>query len=120
MLDHHHRIRSRRQRSSGHDLNRLTLGKRSAKPALARPHRTHNPQRPRQIPSTHRIPIARGPIDSLAHLLIGALTEAAIFIAHADDKPADSSGDMKKTKKKSKKKDSGDMGDMKKGDMDKK
>jgi AcrR family transcriptional regulator len=30
--------------------------------------------------------IARGPIDSLAHLLIGALTEAAIFIAHADDK----------------------------------
>jgi AcrR family transcriptional regulator len=32
--------------------------------------------------------IAPGPIDSLAHLLIGALTEAAIFIAHADDKPA--------------------------------
>jgi AcrR family transcriptional regulator len=32
--------------------------------------------------------IARGPIYSLAHLLIGALTEAAIFIAHADDKPA--------------------------------
>jgi AcrR family transcriptional regulator len=32
--------------------------------------------------------IARGPIDSLAHLLIGALTEAAIFIAHADDQPA--------------------------------
>ena len=32
--------------------------------------------------------IASGPIDSLAHLLIGALTEAAIFIAHADDKPA--------------------------------
>jgi hypothetical protein len=31
---------------------------------------------------------ARGPIDSLAHLLIGALTEAAIFIAHADDQPA--------------------------------
>jgi len=24
----------------------------------------------------------------LAHLLIGALTEAAIFIAHADDQPA--------------------------------
>jgi AcrR family transcriptional regulator len=32
--------------------------------------------------------IARGPVDSLAHLLIGALTEAAIFIAHADDQPA--------------------------------
>src|SRR5271166_2938229 len=32
--------------------------------------------------------IAPGPIDSLAHLLIGALTEAAIFIAHADEKPA--------------------------------
>src|SRR5271168_5178531 len=32
--------------------------------------------------------IAPGPIDSLAHLLIGALTEAAIFIAHADDQPA--------------------------------
>jgi AcrR family transcriptional regulator len=32
--------------------------------------------------------IARGPIDSLAHLLIGALTEAAIYIAHADDQPA--------------------------------
>ncbi|HMD05636.1 MAG TPA: TetR/AcrR family transcriptional regulator [Candidatus Binatus sp.] len=32
--------------------------------------------------------IARGPIDSLAHLLIGAVTEGAIFIAHADDKPA--------------------------------
>ena len=29
--------------------------------------------------------IARGPVDSLAHLLIGAITEAAIFIAHADD-----------------------------------
>lgn len=32
--------------------------------------------------------IAPAPIDSLAHLLIGALTEAAIFIAHADDKAA--------------------------------
>jgi AcrR family transcriptional regulator len=32
--------------------------------------------------------IAPRPIDSLAHLLIGALTEGAIFIAHADDKPA--------------------------------
>jgi AcrR family transcriptional regulator len=32
--------------------------------------------------------IARGPIASLAHLLIGAITEAAIFIAHADDQPA--------------------------------
>src|SRR5271154_7096008 len=32
--------------------------------------------------------IAPGPVDSLAHLLIGAVTEAAIFIAHADDKPA--------------------------------
>src|SRR5277367_6672838 len=32
--------------------------------------------------------IARGPVDSLAHLLIGAVTEAAIFIAHAEDKPA--------------------------------
>jgi AcrR family transcriptional regulator len=32
--------------------------------------------------------IARGPIESLAHLLMGAITEAAIFIAHADDKPA--------------------------------
>ncbi len=32
--------------------------------------------------------IAPGPIDSLAHLLIGATTEGAIFIAHADDKSA--------------------------------
>ena len=32
--------------------------------------------------------IARGPVDSLAYLLMGAVTEAAIFIAHADDKPA--------------------------------
>jgi AcrR family transcriptional regulator len=32
--------------------------------------------------------IARGPVDSLAHLLMGAVTEGAIFIAHADDKPA--------------------------------
>src|SRR5271156_1569442 len=32
--------------------------------------------------------IARGPFDSLAHLLMGAITEAAIFIAHAEDKPA--------------------------------
>jgi AcrR family transcriptional regulator len=32
--------------------------------------------------------IARGPIESLAHLLMGAITEAAIFIAHADDKLA--------------------------------
>ena len=32
--------------------------------------------------------IAPGPVDSLAHLLIGAVTEGAIFIAHADDKPA--------------------------------
>jgi AcrR family transcriptional regulator len=32
--------------------------------------------------------IARGPVESLAHLLMGAITEAAIFIAHADDKPA--------------------------------
>jgi AcrR family transcriptional regulator len=32
--------------------------------------------------------IAPAPIDSLAHMLIGAITEAAIFIAHADDKPA--------------------------------
>ena len=31
--------------------------------------------------------IAPAPVDSLAHLLIGAVTEAAIFIAHADDKP---------------------------------
>lgn len=32
--------------------------------------------------------IALGPIDSLAHLLIGAITEGAIYIAHADDQPA--------------------------------
>ena len=32
--------------------------------------------------------IAPAPIDSLAHMLIGAITEAAMFIAHADDKPA--------------------------------
>ena len=32
--------------------------------------------------------IAPGPLDPLAHLLIGAMTEAAIFIAHADDQPA--------------------------------
>jgi AcrR family transcriptional regulator len=32
--------------------------------------------------------IAPGPIDSLAHLLMGAITEGAIYIAHADDKPA--------------------------------
>ncbi|MGH7923499.1 MAG: TetR/AcrR family transcriptional regulator [Candidatus Binatus sp.] len=32
--------------------------------------------------------IAPRPLDSLAHLVMGALTEAAIFIAHADDKPA--------------------------------
>ncbi|MFZ2059615.1 MAG: TetR/AcrR family transcriptional regulator [Candidatus Binatus sp.] len=31
--------------------------------------------------------IARGPVEPLAHLLMGAITEAAIFIAHADDKP---------------------------------
>jgi AcrR family transcriptional regulator len=31
--------------------------------------------------------IARGPIEPLAHLLMGAITEAAIFIAHAADKP---------------------------------
>lgn len=32
--------------------------------------------------------IAPGPIDSLAHLLMGAITEGAIYIAHADDQPA--------------------------------
>ncbi len=32
--------------------------------------------------------IAPGPMDPLAHLLIGALTEAAIFIAHADHQAA--------------------------------
>jgi AcrR family transcriptional regulator len=32
--------------------------------------------------------IAPGPVDSMAHLLMGALTEGAIFIAHAADKPA--------------------------------
>lgn len=31
--------------------------------------------------------LARGPVDSLAHLLMGAMTEGAIFIAHAEDKP---------------------------------
>ena len=31
--------------------------------------------------------IARGPVDSLAYLLMGAITEGAIFIAHAADKP---------------------------------
>ncbi|HLX05579.1 MAG TPA: TetR/AcrR family transcriptional regulator [Candidatus Binatus sp.] len=29
--------------------------------------------------------IARGPVEPLAHLLMGAITEAAIFIAHAAD-----------------------------------
>jgi hypothetical protein len=55
-------------------------------------------------------------------LFLAVLLPASWTIARADDKPADSSGDMKKTKKKkSKKSDSGgDMGDMKKGDMDKK
>lgn len=53
-------------------------------------------------------------------LFLAVLLPASWTIARADDKPADSSGDMKKTKKKSKKKDSGEMGDMKKGDMDKK
>jgi AcrR family transcriptional regulator len=32
--------------------------------------------------------IAPAPTDSLAHMLMGAITEAAIFIAHADDKAA--------------------------------
>jgi AcrR family transcriptional regulator len=32
--------------------------------------------------------IARRPVDSLAYLLMGAITEGAIFIAHAADKPA--------------------------------
>jgi AcrR family transcriptional regulator len=32
--------------------------------------------------------IARGPVDSLASLLMGAITEGAIYIAHAEDKPA--------------------------------
>lgn len=32
--------------------------------------------------------IAPGPVDSMAHVLMGAITEGAIFIAHADDKPA--------------------------------
>jgi len=31
--------------------------------------------------------LARGPVESLAHLLMGAMTEGAIFIAHAEDKP---------------------------------
>lgn len=55
-------------------------------------------------------------------LFLAVLLPASWTIARADDKPADSSGDMKKSKskKKSKKSDSGDMGDMKKGDMDKK
>jgi len=54
-------------------------------------------------------------------LFLAVLLPTSWTIAHAEDAPAgDSSGDMKKSKKKSKKKDSGDMGDMKKGDMDKK
>jgi hypothetical protein len=32
--------------------------------------------------------IAPASVDSLAYLLMGAVTEAAIFIAHAEDKPA--------------------------------
>jgi AcrR family transcriptional regulator len=32
--------------------------------------------------------IAPGPVDSMAHVLMGAMTEGAIFIAHAADKPA--------------------------------
>jgi AcrR family transcriptional regulator len=32
--------------------------------------------------------IAAGPVDSMAHVLMGAMTEGAIFIAHAADKPA--------------------------------
>jgi len=53
-------------------------------------------------------------------LFLAVLLPASWTVARADDKPADSSGDMKKSKK-SKKKDGGDMGgDMKKGDMDKK
>jgi hypothetical protein len=32
--------------------------------------------------------LTRAPVESLAHLLMGAITEAAIFIAHAGDKPA--------------------------------
>jgi AcrR family transcriptional regulator len=31
--------------------------------------------------------LAPGPVESLAHLLMGAITEGAIFIAHAEDKP---------------------------------
>jgi hypothetical protein len=54
-------------------------------------------------------------------LFLAVLLPTSWTIAHAEDAPAgDSGGDMKKTKKKAKKKDSGDMGDMKKGDMDKK
>jgi hypothetical protein len=53
-------------------------------------------------------------------LFLAVLLPTSWTIAHAEDQPADSSGDMKKSKKKAKKKDSGDMGDMKKGDMDKK
>ncbi|HLK93062.1 MAG TPA: hypothetical protein VKZ18_24420 [Polyangia bacterium] len=52
-------------------------------------------------------------------LFLAVLLPASWTVARADDKPADSSGDMKKSKKKSKKSDSGDMGDMKKGDMKK-
>jgi hypothetical protein len=53
-------------------------------------------------------------------LVMAVLLPTSWTIAHADDMGGDKSGDMKKSKKKSKKKSSGDMGDAKKGDMDKK
>ena len=56
-------------------------------------------------------------------LLLAVCLPTSWTLAHAEDAPADKGGEMKdaKPKKKAKKKkEGGDMGDMKKGDMDKK
>jgi hypothetical protein len=55
-------------------------------------------------------------------LVLAVLLPTSWTIARAEDAPKDEKGgEMKKGKaKKSKKKEGGDMGDMKKGDMDKK
>jgi hypothetical protein len=53
-------------------------------------------------------------------LVLAVLLPTSWTIAQAEDAPKDEKGgEMKKAKKK-KKKEGGDMGDMKKGDMDKK
>ncbi len=53
---------------------------------------------------------------------LAVLIPASWTIAHAGDEAGDKGGEMKKEGKKKKKKEDkgGDMGDMKKGDMDKK